>query len=257
MPDLEALLDSFQLYSTVRLFLEENGVTYDPRSIVFFNADFKDYLFGHKTPRMALLLRRATFSRWVNKYTNWYETNESEIAETISKSSELVYSTQAPCGKDKKARYIRWFLNETIAQEFELAQRDITLGHQYTLDELFVPTNNKLIQTVADIDIPRTFELFASCSTCPEVLKPVVQKYLASSHSHPTYDRLASDMYGNLAYASIYKKRWLEGGFTFLENILLLKPEESPAWKNLTIERRAALRKFRDVFQQNLRTQDA
>lgn len=256
MPDLKVLLESYQQYSTVRLFLEENGVPYNPIYVRAFNTDLQDYLFGSRTPKLALALRRATLGRWIKKHTNWYNLAECEIDEVVSRNAQLVYSSTPPVSKINRVRHIRWFLNEAIAQEFTIAKKEIASSHiqRYSLSDIFVPLNGNSIDTVADIDKSKTFRLFARSSACPEVIKSTVEKYLAIHNPYTTYDDIASEIYKDLAYAPTSKKRWIEGGFTFLENALLLKPEEYPSWEKLTRERRDVLRRFRETFQRTLKT---
>lgn len=253
MPDLKAAMESYQKYLTLKPFLIENNMLYDPKYVCMFNSDFRNYLFGHEYSRIGHFLRKTTFSRWLHRKTNWYDEDQNEITERINASAKLVYSVSPPKEKSDRARHIRFFLDEIMAEEFAMAQRDIYFGCAFSLEELFMPVNGHQVEQLVDIDIAKTYAVFADYCYYPEAFNRLIQKYIESREVPQVYDCLISDMHcKNLAYTDAYKKKWLTAGFSFLENILLLNPEQPPSWINLDSGRKGRLGKLRNTFQRNL-----
>lgn len=254
MPDLKASLESFQQYSTVRLFLEENKVPHNPNQIRKFNSDLRSYLFGHKTNhQIRTFLRKATFSRWLYDRTNWYGADQDEICESINKSAEFVCSNLLPVEMRAKAANIRLFLQSIMAQEFTSAWQCIYYGRRSGFIEMFVARNGTGMKRPDDISsVAETFNLFAKFNYYPQAFDSFIRKYIEEVDSLQSRGRLALDMYPDSFYTLGYKKRWVTEGLIFLENALFLKPKEAPSLENLTIDRRRELREFRQLSQKVL-----
>lgn len=254
MPDVKAFLEEYQMYLTLKPFFDRNAIPYDIRGGFRIDSRFKDYLFTQRDFAVEPLLRKATFSRWIHGHTNWYGAAEREVDALISWSAAFVCSTPPPEKKKNQACSMRTFLKGIIDREFELTQQDMHLGYDYPFDKAFVSIDGAKITEADDIDTAGTYRLFASMPYCPWTLKLLVREYIEAVSPPKGYRDLVSSMYPqDLAYSPSYKKRWIEGGLAFLENVLLLQPNSFPSWKNLTIERRKMLRQFRNVFRKALK----
>lgn len=252
MPDLQAMLESFQQYSTVSLFLEENKVPYDAGQVRRLNANLRGYLFGKGDPRMGPFLRKATLYAWVCGGTNWFGEGQDAVEKSISRSAAFVCSKKPPKTVRAKAHYMRRFLSEIVAQELKQAQKDISAGYPFALEDAFVPIDGRSIKHLEGIDLAKTYNLMASYFYCPQALSSIIYDFLTGPDSPQRYRRLVLERFDQ-GYSFVFRSHWVGAGFAFLENALLLGAQKRPSWQALTVNRAKLLARFRHTFQEELK----
>ncbi len=132
-PHLEALLRSYQQYSTLEPFLSELGVPFHPKDLKNINRQAHNFLFGSNNDTILMsLLTRCLFAKWVNQGTNWYGIGDDELDYTFSQAIELAYTHPPRAHTKPQLRYrefgsaLRAFFRDILEQEFTVEMRRTT-----------------------------------------------------------------------------------------------------------------------------------
>jgi len=208
LPHLQALLETYQMFSTVKPLLESVGLAYSEQEIQQANAAVRGYLFFDKPGRIFTLTRKIVLSKFMHDTTNWYG---KHIEKTICEYARLLYITKGAPAYRKLARVLFYCL---LKEEYDILRADPSV--KSTELALYYPL---LKAELTESDMPGIWEECAKLEICPTTLLNMIRMYLKGER----VKTIARNLKGDLVLGQDYRAILVAAGLRFVENILLTK----------------------------------